>query len=323
MLNEFHTNTDCMNIFDKILQDEIFQQDPPVLVDIGAATRLCGKWSVIGKYSVCIAFDPDLRQMDYIEKEDSRFRRLCFFPQLVHDSINGEVDFYLTASPECSSCLEPDTERLRNWNIAPFFQVTERRRMKSVTLPEVMRRLNLARIDALKSDSQGMDLRLLASLDETVRQNILALEVEPGLIDAYKGEDKFWMLLEYMGKTGGFRMSDCRVEQLRYLPAAVRDRYFTGIRGRLVNTLLPGSPGWCETAFLNDYSKIELTERNCRLGWIMAMIDRQYGFALELAGRGEERFGKPIYRELAACTLKKMPFWRPVLRKCCRKFLKF
>ena len=56
---------------------------------------------------------------------------------------------------------------------------------------------------------------------------------------------------------------------------------------------------------------------------IMAMIDRQYGFALELAGRGEERFGKPIYRELAACTLKKMPFWRPVLRKCCRKFLKF
>ena len=121
--------------------------------------------SQISHYVRYAGQDPDLRQMDYIEKEDSRFRRLCFFPQLVHDSINGEVDFYLTASPECSSCLEPDTERLRNWNIAPFFQVTERRRMKSVTLPEVMRRLNLARIDALKSDSQGMDLRLLASLD--------------------------------------------------------------------------------------------------------------------------------------------------------------
>ena len=116
-------------------------------------------------------------------------------------------------------------------------------------------------------------------------------------------------------------MSDCRIERLRYLPAPVRDRYFTGLRRKLANTIVPGAPGWCETAFLNNFRKLELTERNCRLGWIMAVIDRQYGFALELAQRGEEAFGDPVYGELAACTVKHMPFWRPVLRKCRQKLL--
>ncbi len=310
-----------MTIFDQILRHEMFEAAPPVLVDVGAATELCGKWREIGKYSICVAFDPDLRQMDYIEKEDSRFRKLYFFPQLVHGSVNGEVDFYLTASPECSSCLEPDREKLAVWNIAPFFETVETRRMNAVTLPEVLRRLGLDRIDALKCDTQGTDVRIFDSLGPEVQRNLLSFELEPGLIDAYRGEDKFWKMLQYMDATGFFWMSDCRIERLRYLPPAVRDRYFTGWRKKLANTVLPGAPGWCEAAYLNNFRKIELSERNCRLGWIMAMIDRQYGFALELADRGRESFGDPIYEKMAAHTLKSMPFLKPVLCKLLHKVL--
>ena len=112
--------------------------------------------------------------------------------------MNGEVDFFLTASPECSSCLEPDREKLAVWNIAPFFETVETRRMNAVTLPEVLRRLGLDRIDALKCDTQGTDVRIFDSLGPEVQRNLLSFELEPGLVDAYKGEDKFWKMLQYM-----------------------------------------------------------------------------------------------------------------------------
>ena len=54
-----------------------------------------------------------------------------------------------------------------------------------------MDRLSLSGIDWLKTDSQGTDLRIFNSLRPEVRSRVLAIDIEPGLIDAYVGEDLF------------------------------------------------------------------------------------------------------------------------------------
>lgn len=310
-----------MKIFDEILRQELFQERPPVLVDIGAATELCGKWAAIAPYSVCIAFDPDSRQTDYIEAENSKFRKLYFFPRLVHAEVNGEIDFYLTASPECSSSLEPDRERLADWYLAPFFEVEKKVKMPAMTMPEVLKTLKLDYIDALKCDTQGTDVRIFRSLGDRVIRELLSVELEPGIIDAYRGEDKLWMMIREMDATGLFWMSDCRIQHTQYLPVEVRRKYFSPLRQRLVPTCFPGTPGWGEVAWLNRLRGAALTPRSVRLGWIMAMSERQYGFALELADRGLRELDDPFCEELAAAALKAVPFWGPVLRKILRKVI--
>ena len=55
----------------------------------------------------------------------------------------------------------------------------------------VAQQFNLSTLDWLKVDLQGTDLRLFTMLDAPLRSHVLALDIEPGLIDAYIGEDLF------------------------------------------------------------------------------------------------------------------------------------
>src|SRR6185503_6525843 len=59
------------------------------------------------------------------------------------------------------------------------------------TLDAVVKRLGLTGIDWLKVDTQGTDLRIFTTLSANVRSGVLAIDLEPGLIDAYQGEDLF------------------------------------------------------------------------------------------------------------------------------------
>ncbi len=55
-------------------------------------------------------------------------------------------------------------------------------------------------IDGYKTDSQGTDLRIFNSLPKEIINKILLAEFEPGIIDAYQGEDKLHHLLAHMEK---------------------------------------------------------------------------------------------------------------------------
>ena len=73
-------------------------------------------------------------------------------------------------------------------------------KIKTVNLNQALTELNIKQIDWFKTDSQGTDLRLFASLNSGIINKILAADFEPGIIDAYTGEDKLGTLLSYMDK---------------------------------------------------------------------------------------------------------------------------
>jgi len=50
-------------IIDKVLQRSEFNSEPPLLIDVGASGGLHPAWKALAKYSVCIAFDADSREM--------------------------------------------------------------------------------------------------------------------------------------------------------------------------------------------------------------------------------------------------------------------
>lgn len=311
-----------MSIYDKVLSLDVFRNKPPVLLDIGASSRIHEKWRKIAKYCVVIAFEPNKELTEYASKETGYFKKLYVFPAIVHGEAIRECDFYLTRSKECSSTLVPDDEALAPWHFRPFYDVIEKVSFPSVTLDDALAELNISHIDWFKTDSQGTDLRIFKNLKDKIRKKVVCAEFEPGIIDAYHGEDKLSALLSYMDGEGKFWMVDCHIHGSQYFNGELARKYLAAWQRRLIPSVIKTSPGWAEVCYLNRFSSPAGMEiREYLLGVIFAMINEQYGFALELTVNGEARFKEPIFTELKSAVLKKIPWIGTAMKKVIRKFI--
>ena len=162
----------------------------PVLVDIGASDAPPKIWESIAQHSIYVGFDPDLREI-YEVPESCFYKAIIVNEAITSHKESNEVLFYLTRSPFCSSTLKPDSESLSNFLFSDLFVVEREVRVRATTLDSVIERLSLPCVDWLKTDSQGTDLRIFNNLRDDIRSRVLAIDIEPGLIDAYIGEDLF------------------------------------------------------------------------------------------------------------------------------------
>jgi hypothetical protein len=267
----------------------------PVLIDIGASAGPPEIWNAIGRFSTYIGFDPDLR--DLVDLRDERFRRAVMVNRAVTaDAGRESVTFHLTRSPHCSSVLQPDTVVLDNYLFAELFTVEEKAVVPATTLDAVLGRLDLPGIDWFKTDSQGTDLSLFRSIDPEVRGRVLAVDLEPGLGDAfYRGEEVYTEVHRAL-KAEGFWLSDLVVR------GSVRMRLATlqavagaeGIDPAEMERVLRPSPGWVEARYLRTLESLDeqpVGPREYLLLCAFALLDRQTGFALDVLAGLERRFG--------------------------------
>ncbi len=287
----------------EILNLEIFDTFPPVLLDIGASGAQRELWKKISKYSICIAFDADNREISYIEKTTSNYRKLFVFNCIVSDKNTPQIDFYLTESPYCSSTLEPNLNELKNWAYSEKFNITEKVKIKSQSLMDSLKEVNINYIDWFKSDSQGTDLRLFNSLHSDISKKVIAAEFEPGFINSYKGEDRLSDLIKEFEKKD-FWLSNMTVKGSQRLTKNQLDKYFkSNLIKKLAQFSHKTSPGWAELIYLNDFNKNDFSVREYLLGWIFATILKQHGFAILLI---EKLIAQKIDDEKFNMLLKKM-----------------
>ncbi len=274
-----------------------FAERPPVLVEVGASGGTHAAWRGIARWSVCIAFDPDSREMRKVEGETAGYRTLHILPAAAVAEDVAEADFYLTRSPYCSSLLPPDQKALADWDFAKLFEVERTARVRCRQLSAVLRELGITQVDWFKSDSQGTDLPLFLSLGDDICRRVLAAEFEPGIIDAYTGEEKLSATLAAMDRPE-FWVSDLRVLGTLRIPAARANRWSDSER-ELAREVLPRSPGWAEMTCLNTFrGEGPFGVREWLLGWVIATEKKQHGFALDLAGRAAKLFTDRIFSEL-------------------------
>jgi hypothetical protein len=292
-----------MPIITNILKRSEFFHEPPILLDIGASGNLHDKWKEIAKYSVCIAFDADDRDIHFVEKETENYKKLYVFNRIVTDRDTDELDFYLTKSPHCSTTLMPDHDKIQDWEFAELFTVQKKIKLKAVVLRDVFAELGVKKIDWFKTDSQGTDLRLFKSLGEEIMSNTLIAEFEPGIIDVYKGEDKLHHLMSYMDQMP-FWMSNIHVLGCRRINQDILQR--PNVMEKKALQALRISPGWAEVVYINTFRNENFSKRDYLLGCIFAMIEKQYGFALELSMRGYEKFKDADFKEIKQYIVAQM-----------------
>ena len=292
------------SIIHEVMTHSSLLRSPPVLVDIGASGTIHKKWNPIAKYAICIAFDADSRDFEICESENKGWRKLYSMNRLVTSESAEEMDFYLTKSPHCSSSLAPDQKALEPWAFSPLFEVDNIVKLPSVDLQSALLKVDVDYIDGYKTDSQGTDLRIFNSLPKEIINKILLAEFEPGIIDAYQGEDKLHHLLAHMEKEpfwisnmeikGSQRINNLDLKSLNYF------------QQRSIESFLKMAPGWCEISYLNKMEQSEMTLREYFLAWVFASLNAEHGFALFVANKGYELFGDKLLLKLQNKSIKEL-----------------
>jgi len=309
------------SLIEKILSRKEFIDDPPVLVDIGASGEIDSKWKTFAKHSICLAFDADDREFDFVTKEKSGYKKLHIFNCIVTDTNSDQIDFFLTSSPFCSSVLLPDCDSLGAWAFAEMFIVEKKVKLKARNLASVLNELKIKKVDWFKTDSQGTDLRLFLNLDESIRNKCLAAEFEPGIIDAYKGEDKLFKIFDVMNNNN-FWLSDMNVKGTqRISPNELDSISQNSMMKKFIAESMKTSPCWGELTYLNTFNG-SFSIREYLLGWIFSTVMNQHGFSYHLALKAKELFGDSIFDELAKesrseilSNVYKMKFFPAVIGK--------
>ncbi len=286
-------------LIEKVLTTKALQENPPVLLDIGASGEIHPEWRMIAKHSVCVAFDADDRDFNNSET-DSGYKKVHLVNAIVSNKEDKTTVFYLTASPHCSSSLHPLNDKLESWSFSDLFKVEKTIELNNVSLATVLKEKNISYIDWFKTDSQGTDLRLFTSLSEELQKNAIIAQFEPGIIDAYKGEDKFHGVLTYMDKMpywaseinimGSKRIAKTTLQKYKLDPAT--------------DFNIPNSSCWGEITYFNSFEN-KRTDRDILLGWVFSTIKQQHGFALDLLNF-KNTIDKNLFAELESYSLEQI-----------------
>jgi hypothetical protein len=267
----------------------------PVLIDIGASGSTPPLWEEIAAQSVYIGFDPDQRELREIP--GGKFSRSIIVNKAVtSEASQAEIPFYLTRFPYCSSTLRPDLVSLSHFIFSDFFVVDREIKVQALSLDTLLDNLSISRVHWFKTDSQGTDLRLFTSVKEDIRTRILAVDIEPGLIDAYQGEDLFLDAHRYLTKHG-FWLSDLKIDGSIRMRQSTLHEIATAhpeINSEHIGKAIRKSPCWTEARYLRStewLSQPMFREEDYLLLWAFAILDQQTGFALDLGVDCATRFG--------------------------------
>lgn len=254
----------------------------PVLADIGSSGARRPIWEPIASRSILLAFDPDDREpsTDLV----GAYRDVRMVPKAVTpDADLKEVEFVLTRYPHSSSTLEPDLDALSAFSFRDYFEPVDRVRVPAVTLSEVKEIADVSHIDWLKLDSQGIDLRLLQSMPVDMLDAMLAVEVEPGFVDAYLGEDLFPEVHAWL-KGQGYWLADLMCQRYARispdsLDALALEATKLGLPPSPLNVLAK-SPTAAEASYLRPCGAAQ-SERQLVLGFVFGLMQGLVGHAYE------------------------------------------
>jgi FkbM family methyltransferase len=170
------------------------------LVDVGASLEPFAAFRPLLGRATYVGFDPDLREMH--TETSAAGRRVIVNKAVVAEADRPTATFFLTRNPTASSTLRPAADEVAPYLHAYRYEVVREAEVPATTLDQALVAAGLDRLDWLKLDTQGTDLRLVESLSEPVFATLMAVDAEPGLDPYYETEDTFGELHRAMTERG-------------------------------------------------------------------------------------------------------------------------
>lgn len=293
-------------MIDLIMSHPSFRDKPPVLFDIGASGDIHKIWRSIAKYCICVAFDPDERDVAITEKSGNGFKHFYLINRAV-SNFDGHLQFFLTDSPHCSSTLETDMKSLSKYEIASSFEIKKSLNMQAISVGEALNLVNIDYIDWYKTDTQGTDLKIFRAIDNSIADKIIIAEFEPGILDAYKGEDKLYSIMEYFDTKKSFFCDECVIKGMARISEKKKNELFNKVEKRFFHLFLKKTGFWAEISYFNEMNNKTFEKRDFLLAIAFALLKKQYGYVLELSEMANQKFAEDeIFDLVQKYAIKKM-----------------
>ena len=218
-------------------EERLSEVNDIIVRDTAVATRFESVWVDVGAHLgertiqaaisnpnlLVFAFEPNWKAACRIM---GRAANYVVLPMAVSDS-DGSADFFVNSNEESSSLAVMEQSGLAHWRDIDL-SVAEQRTVPTIRLDTFMQRAGLRRIDYLKIDAEGMDLNVVRSAGERlkdIRKIMLEVDVAPDVL--YRGAPRRSEVVEFMVAngfilTGSESQSSGRQENLTFT-AAVRE----------------------------------------------------------------------------------------------------
>ena len=213
--------------------------EPIGLIDVGAVGDLPEHWLPFAHQLSVYGFEPDREACEKLNRQSHRFASATFFPY----AIAGKTEtrpFHFARYGECSSLLSPDMQWLNRFSYGSWFEIARSVDLPTRSLDEV-HELEAKKIDALKIDSQGMEVPILRAAKNILSQ-VFLLEVETGVHPNYHHETTFDQLAPFLRELG-FTCMQLKTQPNQ--PRANHAEHWTSNKGQ---------PMACESIWLKDLS---------------------------------------------------------------------
>jgi FkbM family methyltransferase len=286
---------------------DVYRQQPLVLVDVGARGGLKSNWAAARPHLRMIGFEPDKREHARLI-ERSADRETTFFSVALSNR-TGPVQLNVARDRGLSSIFQPDRSFLDAFPEASRFDTIAVEKVEADTLDNLLRSRQITEIDFVKVDTQGSELLVLEGGRAALAASGLGVEVEAEFTPIYKGQPLFADVDAFM-RSLGYMLFDLR--PCYWKRAAGRS--LGGPRGQII---------WTDALYLKSLQSLRATlagiEASRRTGKALKAISVAllYGYcdyALEIARdlgtefMADER--KVIERRLLATRRSRGPLAR-------------
>lgn len=154
------------------------------------------------------AFEPNLQVAARIM---GRLRNYVVLPIAIAET-DGTAELNLNAYEQSSSLLPADDEGVKRWITELHFEVVGSVTVPTMRLDTFMNRAGIKSVDFLKIDAQGLDLEVVKSAGDRVRDVAkIQLEATVSSYRQYEGAAGRSEIIEYM-ESKGFRMADEEIQ---------------------------------------------------------------------------------------------------------------
>lgn len=186
-----------------------------VAVDVGGAHGLQPHWHKLMGVGRFVVYEPHEQSYQALLIQQSQNADFKDF-QYLNEALSGQAGprtLYETNAPTGSSLLAPKKGGFGDYPGNSYFWPYKTSAIETTTLCRSLDRNAVGRIDILKLDTQGTELEILTGLDSKRFDDVLAVEMEIGLLDFYEGTaTAFDDTLRFM-RDRGFSLFDLRTNR--------------------------------------------------------------------------------------------------------------
>ena len=187
---------------------EVYQQQPVVLVDVGARGGLKRNWHAARPHLHVLGFEPDKREYERLTSTPTPDPATTWFDVALNNR-SGPIRLHIARDRGLTSIFEPDRTLLDTFPQANRFDTIDVQQVEADKLDALIERRGVKDVDFLKVDTQGSELLVLEGATQTLDRWAVGAEVEVEFTPIYREQPVFADVDRFL-RQRGFLLFDLR-----------------------------------------------------------------------------------------------------------------